>query len=110
MKLVEDVYAATAVLPKSEEFGLKGQIRRAAYSIPSNIAEGSARSTRKGFLVFLQIASGSLRELDTQLEIALRLEYLTREAHDVLQSDIDSLARMLSGLMTAIAPPRKEPK
>src|SRR5579872_5563876 len=102
MQLVEDVYRATESFPKAEDYGLKGQIRRSACSIPSNIAEGSARSTKKDFRAFLRFAVGSLRELETQLEIAKRVGYLGKEAFKNLLAIIDPIARMLTGLMTSI--------
>ena len=71
--LVEDVYRLTSTFPRDEQFGLTSQMRRAAVSVPSNIAEGSARQSTKELLHFLSMAAGSLAELDTQLEIALRL-------------------------------------
>jgi four helix bundle protein len=74
--LVEEIYALSAKFPRQEQFGLTGQMRRAAISIPSNIAEGAARKGRKELLNFLSIANGSLSELDTQLEIAVRLHYI----------------------------------
>jgi len=71
--LVEDVYRLTSTFPRDEQFGLTSQMRRAAVSVPSNIAEGSARQTTKELLHFLSIAAGSLAELDTQLRINARL-------------------------------------
>jgi four helix bundle protein len=75
LDLVQDVYQFTAGFPKSETFGLAAQMRGAAVSIPSNIAEGQARRSSKEFLRFLSHALGSLAELETQLELAKRLEY-----------------------------------
>jgi len=73
LELVEVIYRCTATFPKSETFGLAAQMRRAAVSIPSNIAEGQARKSTKEFLQFISIALGSLAELDTQLELTVRL-------------------------------------
>ncbi len=70
MHLVEELYVATKCLPKEEMFGLRSQITRAAVSIPSNIAEGQKRGTRKDFAQFLRIASGSAAELETQIILA----------------------------------------
>jgi len=75
LDLVQSVYQCTAAFPKSETFGLAAQMRGAAVSIPSNIAEGQARNSTKQFLQFLSLALGSLAELETQLELATRLEY-----------------------------------
>ncbi|MCP4455355.1 MAG: four helix bundle protein, partial [Planctomycetes bacterium] len=75
MGLVELCYACTKSFPSEERYGLTDQIRRAAVSIPSNIAEGQTRQHRKEFLQFLSIAQGSLAELETQIQIAERLHY-----------------------------------
>lgn len=77
MRLVQEVYALTSTFPKEELFGLSSQMRRAAVSVPSNIAEGSARNGTKELIHFLSIASGSLSELDTQLELTKMLGYST---------------------------------
>ena len=74
--LVKDIYEISSNFPKEEIYGLTLQIRRSATSIPSNIAEGAARNTKKEFLQFLYIALGSLSELETQLIIAKELDYL----------------------------------
>jgi four helix bundle protein len=79
MDLVVAVYRATEQFPKEEIYALTSQIRRAAVSIPSNIAEGQGRGTVNEFTHFLRIAHGSLRELETQLLIAQRLEYLNSD-------------------------------
>ena len=76
MDLVEDVYKITSFFPKGEIFALTSQMRRAAVSVPSNIAEGAARQTTKEFIKFLYISLGSLSELETQILIALRLNYI----------------------------------
>ncbi len=75
MLLVEEIYRLTSTFPKEEMFGLSSQMRRAAVSVPSNIAEGAARNGTKELIYFLGIATGSLAELDTQLELARRLQY-----------------------------------
>lgn len=75
LELVKLVYNKTNTFPKSEIYGLTNQMRRAATSIPSNIAEGAARNTKKEFVQFLHIAQGSMSELDTHFEIAIVLDY-----------------------------------
>lgn len=79
MDLVSEIYQTTVAIPDNEKFGLTAQIRRAAVSIPSNIAEGAGRNSDKDFVRFLNIACGSLQELETQLLISARLNYL----HDI---------------------------
>src|SRR5687768_16652515 len=87
MTLVELVYRATADFPKAEMFGLTAQLRRAAVSVPSNIAEGAARNSSGEFAQFLGIACGSLAEVETQLELALRLGLLHATSDALNQAD-----------------------
>ena len=84
MDLVEDIYKITVKFPISERYGLSQQLRRAAVSIPSNIAEGASRQYNKEFVQFLYISLGSLSEIETQLEIAIRLSYIStiKETND----------------------------
>ncbi len=96
ISLVTSVYAATRSFPKEELFGLTTQMRRAAVSIPSNIAEGAARSSRREFAQFLSVAKGSLSELETQLLISSELGFIARN-HPLFQL-ADYVARLLSGL------------
>ncbi len=99
MVLVKSVYAVTTDFPKQEVFGLVSQMRCAAISVPSNIAEGAGRSSKKELLQFLSIARGSLNELDTQLLIAKDLGYLNEtEAIDVL---IDRVLALIGGLINS---------
>ena len=100
MSLVEAVYRLTAGLPDSERFGLVSQMRRAAVSVPSNIAEGAARRSTAEYLRFLSIARGSLAELDTQLQIALRLELSapSTEIEETLQRTFARLNALLAAL------------
>jgi len=102
------IYGITADFPASELYALTSQMRRAAVSIPSNIAEGSARSTRKDFKQFVNTARGSNYELQTQLVIAGRLRYSTvaklREAEVVSQE----IGQMLSGLSRYLSTPRQQ--
>lgn len=101
MDIVVAVYAFSAEFPLEERFGLTAQMRRAAISVPSNIAEGAARSSRNELLRFLSIARGSLSELDTQIQIAARLEF--GRAPDVLQQTLNRTFARLNALMTRIA-------
>jgi four helix bundle protein len=103
MDFVVEIYRATAVFPKVEQFGLTSQLRRCAVSIPSNIAEGHGRQTTRGFLNFLSIAYGSLNEAHTQIMIAERLEYLAQENTARLYALGVEVGRLLSGLRTALA-------
>ena len=96
MKLVEDVYQDTESFPHKEVFGLTAQIRRSAISIPSNLAEGSARNSRKELVQFVGISCGSLAELQTQLQLAVRLGHLATEAQCVNQATrVGKLVRAL---------------
>ena len=103
MDLVESVYSASSSFPKSETYGLTAQIRRAAVSIPANIAEGQGRRLPKEFLYFLANARGSLLELDTHLELALRLGYLQADTYARLLSQLQEVGKILNGLMRAVA-------
>jgi four helix bundle protein len=101
--LVEEVYKATHSFPRDEIYGLTSQIRRAAVSIPSNIAEGQGRRTTPDFLRHLSIAYGSLLELETQILIAIRLRYLTQaKCSEVMRLTAES-GRLLNGLMSSLA-------
>jgi four helix bundle protein len=97
--LAQQIYRITERFPPNEQFGLTSQIRRAAVSIPSNMAEGAARKTKKEFIQFLHISKGSLSELDTQLEIARRLEYLGQVEWEALNELLERVDRLLSGLI-----------
>ncbi len=96
MDFVEDVYKALKAFPAEEKYGLCDQIRRAAVSIPSNIAEGFGRDTNAEFARFLSIARGSLFEIATQLELANRLEYLPPKSG--LYQQVESIGKMLNAL------------
>ncbi len=103
MDLVVAVYDASASFPREEIFGLTGQLRRSAVSVPSNIAEGHSRKSTAEFLRHLSIAQGSLSELETQLLIAERLGYLEGSRREILLRDSNEVGRMLSGLKTSLA-------
>ena len=98
MELVIDIYKITQKFPDTEKFGLINQIRRAAVSVPSNIAEGCARNSDKDNLRFVDIACGSLAEIETQLLISVQLEYCEMSKVQILIDKIDNIGRMLSGL------------
>jgi four helix bundle protein len=100
MDLVKEIYRITAGFPPSELYGLTSQMRRAAVSIPSNIAEGAARNGTKEFIQFLAISRGSLSELETQLLIAIDLGYTERNSQ--LMDTIDRLFGLLGGLMKSL--------
>ena len=100
--LVKRVYGATALFPSDESFGLVRQIRRAAVSVPSNIAEGYGRGSLGDYIRFLQVARGSLFELETQIILANDLEYLTEEQTNSLTEDIQQCARILQGLIASL--------
>ena len=99
---VIDVYKATRSFPKTEQYALADQLRRAAVSIPSNIAEGAARQTRKEFVQFLYIARGSASEIDTQLEVARRLNYIDESEKARLDHTLDTIGKMLTGLIKSL--------
>ena len=97
---VSDVYAVTRTFPPEEMYGLVNQMRRAAVSVPSNIAEGAARDSQKEFLRFLSIAVGSLAEIETQVLIAVNLNFL--HAENQLKPEIERIRQMLHGLINGI--------
>ena len=97
--LVVEAYRATAQFPKSELYGLTSQIRRAASSIPANIAEGYGRGSRKEYVQFLTVAQGSLKELETHLIVSEKLSYVTAAQTKRLLSETDELGRMLGSLI-----------
>ena len=96
MELTDLVYEIASKLPQSEKYALSDQIRRAVVSIPSNIAEGFGRDSHRDFAHFLSIARGSLYEVDTQLEIALRRGYIKK--NDTITSLMNDVSKMLSVL------------
>ena len=101
MQLVEDVYRITKEFPRDEIYGLTAQIRRAAVSIPSNIAEGKGRHSDREFSQFLRHARGSILELETQLLIGQRLKYLDESAAQQIMAQTAEVGRMLNGLLRA---------
>ena len=102
ISLVEDIYKATSKFPASENYGLIQQIRRAAVSIPSNIAEGQFRNSSKEFRQFLAIALGSSAELETQIIIANKVGYLSMEKCDPLLNNLEIIMKMLRKLSISL--------
>jgi four helix bundle protein len=102
MDFVKDIYQITDKFPGSELYGLTSQMRRAAVSIPSNLAEGAARKGTKEFKQFLNIAQGSASELDTQVELALLLGFINSDDHRGLMDMLTQISKMLYGLSRSI--------
>jgi four helix bundle protein len=101
-KLVGRVYEITDRFPGKEQFGLTGQLRRAAVSIPSNIAEGHRRGSNKEFQKFLVMARGSLAEVETQLILALDLKFLEESETEVPLQEIEEIGKMINGLIKSL--------
>jgi len=99
MDLTVQAYQATGAFPREELYGLTGQVRRSAVSVPSNIAEGAARQTKKEFANFLHISQGSLSELDTLLEVSFRLGFIDQPSINKLDASMIEIDKMLSGLI-----------
>lgn len=102
MKFVRDIYQTTEPFPNAEIYGLTLQMRRAAVSIPSNLAEGAARKGTKVFKQYLNIAQGSISELDTQIELSLMLNYIDRNLYDTLIENLNTISKMLFGLSRSL--------
>ena len=102
MELVATIYDATDGFPSHEQFGLVSQLRRAAVSVPSNIAEGKAHYSNRDFVRFLRHARGSLAEIETQVLIAEQRKYLTDATAAKLSQQLDELGRILSGLINSL--------
>ena len=98
LELAEMVYKVTEKFPKEEIYGLISQMRRSAVSIPSNVAEGQLRNSMKEFKQFISIALGSSGELDTQLELARRLGYISEQFHQEIVRAINEEMKILHGL------------
>jgi len=98
MALVTEIYKQTKSFPKDETYGLTSQMRRCAVSIPSNIAEGYGRNSTMDYIRFLRVAAGSLYELQTQIEIAFNLCYLSKVELDKMYESSREIERMLSSL------------
>jgi len=102
MELVTAIYRVTRTFPKDETYGLTSQIRRAAISVPSNIAEGQARLTKGEFLHSLGQSRGSLAEVETQLTVALNLDYVHADLARPLVGQIAETGRVINGLIASL--------
>jgi four helix bundle protein len=102
MDLVETIYRTTTAFPREEIYGLTSQIRRAAISIPSNIAEGNGRNTTRDYVHFLGMAYGSVKEVETQVLIAERLRYINSSCSDEQVKTTGEIARLISGLTNSL--------
>jgi four helix bundle protein len=102
MDLVEGVYQVTLKFPRHEMYGLSSQLRRAAVSVPSNIAEGQGRRYTKEFIRFLGIAYGSLQEVETQVILAHRLGYMEEAQETQLLEQCTEVAKLINGLTSAL--------
>ena len=100
--LASQIYRVTADFPQAERFGLSSQMQRASVSIASNIAEGSGRASKKEFIQFLHIAQGSACELETQLEVALSVGFLTEGSHQKLTDLVIEIKMMLTSLARSL--------
>ncbi|MBI3585670.1 MAG: four helix bundle protein [Ignavibacteriales bacterium] len=99
MELVKAIYEVVSQLPSDEKYGLVSQMKRAAVSIPSNIAEGAARQGKKDSIQFYVVARGSISELDTQIELCLKLKLLSQESIIGVVSQLEKVDALLSGLI-----------
>ena len=102
MDFVASCYEWTRKFPSDERFGLTHQLRRAAFSIPSNIAEGKGRGTIGAYLNHLSIALGSIAEVDTQIVLAVKLKYIELSVAEPVLKDLEEIGRMVSGLRKSI--------
>lgn len=103
MELVKEILICTNGFPKERKFGITSQINRAAVSIPSNIAEGSARTTNKDFSRFLSIALGSAFELETQLILSESLDLISKEKSEIIINELVELQRMITGFKKSLS-------
>jgi len=102
MDLVEEIYRLTDSFPPRENYRLVDQLRRAAVSVPSNIAEGQARYSKKDFRHFLRTAKGSVAEIETQILIARRLGYIEQDACECCVGNVKEVGRILAGLISSL--------
>lgn len=108
MNLVSEIYEVTRSFPREEIYGLTSQMRRSAVSVPSNIAEGQGRASKGEFIQFLCHARGSLFELETQIILAAKFDYVSREGSERLLAQLTEVARILNGLLTSLRPPNRK--
>lgn len=108
MDLTTMVYDALKTFPPKEEYGLSSQMRRSSVSIPSNIAEGYGRNSTLDYCRFLQIALGSAYELETQVELARRLDYVDNDTANKLATQLTEVGRMLNSLINKIKPDKNK--
>ena len=104
MELVHGIYDLTSTFPDNERFGLTSQMRRAAVSVASNVAEGQGRNSRGEFIQFLGNARGSLQELETQLLVAERRSFALQQGVKALMDQCDKVRRLLNGLINSLKP------
>ena len=102
IELVNEIYKLTKLFPKEELYCLTSQIRRAAISVPSNIAEGWGRGTTKNYIQFLEIARGSLYETNTLIIISYNQDYVNKEICDKIEEKINEIGRMLNTLIAKL--------
>jgi len=110
MELAKQVYILTNSFPKHEVYGLSSQLRRAAVSIASNLAEGAARNSQREFGYFISTARGSLAEVETQIELAVFLQYIPGETAKGLLACVSDLGRLLTGLRNWSSGPQNRDK
>ncbi|MGB9257659.1 MAG: four helix bundle protein [Candidatus Korobacteraceae bacterium] len=108
MNLVSEIYEVTRSFPREEIYGLTSQMRRSAVSVPSNIAEGQGRASKGEFIQFLCHARGSLFELETQIILAAKFDYVSREGSERLLAQLTEVARILNELLTSLRPPNRK--
>lgn len=102
MSLVKKIYMLVEDFPKSELYGLSSQVKRAAVSVPSNIAEGSSKRSTREFIRFLNIAHGSLAEMETQLQLAIDLAFCNPQNVSPLFTEAEEIGRMINGLINKL--------
>ena len=102
MQLTKEIYVVTSRYPRDEQYGIVSQMRRAATSVPANIAEGAARRSTREFLQFLSIAGGSLSELDTFLDLSFMLGYINEEDKLRIDAIVANVGKTLAGLMRSL--------